>query len=380
MAEVGPLSIFYIAVMLKSIYFTGVFTNYIIGAGMFALPYIALKVGIFSMFAYILILGAFIVFINLLYGDLALRTPDYKRLPGFAKFYLGNVGEKIAFISTTLGTFGALLVYLILGGEFFKNIFAPIFGGGNLIYTLLIFSLGAIFIFFDRKVVFLAEFLCVTLFMIILFVIFWRGLPFFRFENLFIKTGAISDLFLPYGPVLFSLWGLELIPDIEEALGSKKSLIKKIIIFGTLIPILVYLFFVVIILGISGSQTADSALPGLSGYLGSIVISLAFFLGVITNLTSFNSVGLTLKDVFRYDFKINKNLSWAITCFFPLFLFLIGFKSFILVISLVGGAMLAINGILVLLMYYKVTKKKFIFPINLILILGIIYEIIYFIK
>lgn len=366
--------------MFKTISAIGVLANYIIGVGMFSLPYITSRVGIWTMFGYFLLLGTFIILINLFYAELALKSPDYKRLPGFAKFYLGNSGEKIALITIIIGIYGAILAYLIIGGEFLTNLLSPVFGGGNLIWTLLFFSLGALLIFFGRKTVFQVEFWGLILFLIILFAVFWRGFPFLRLENLLIKTGNFGDLFLPFGPILFSLWGLEIIPEIEEFLERRKPLFKKIIILGSIIPILIYLFFIFMVLGISGFQTTESALLGLKNFLGSGVISLAFILGILTTFTSFNCLGLILKNIFWYDLKLNKNLSWAIACFLPLFLFLLGIKNFILVISLVGGTMLAITGILVLLMYQKVTKKKFVYPLILILIIGIVYEIIYLIR
>ena len=180
---------------------------------------------------------------------------------------------------------------------------------------------------------------------------------------------------------MFSLWGAALIPEVEEMLGEKKDLLKKIIPFAILIPIFVYLFFIYLILGITGSQTTESALIGLRNFLGDRIVSLGLFFGVLTTFTSFIALGLTLKKVFWYDLKIDKNLAWLITCFPPLILFLIGIRKFIPVISFVGGVMLGIDGILTLLMYRKINPKKIlIYPLFLILLGGIIYEIIYFLK
>lgn len=373
--------------MFKTAFNIGVLANYIIGAGMFALPYIALKVGFSVMLGYVLTLGFFVVVINLFYGELALSTPDHNRLPGFVKLYLGNIAENIAIILTVLSMFGALLVYLILAGDFLRELLSPIFGGGNVIYTLLLFSFSSTLIFFGRKAVFRGEFSAFILFVVILLLIFWHGLPAFRMDNLLIKTGDVNNLFLPYGAVLFSLWGLEIIPDIEETLGNNKSSLKKIIFFGSAIPILIYVFFIFIVLGISGLQTTESAIPGLKSFLGSRVISLALILGIITNVTSFNSLGLALKDVFRYDLKINKNTSWAIACFIPLFLFLLGMKNFIFVISFVGGLAMAFTGILVVLMYRKLVKNKksklknfLMYSSIFVFLVGIVYEITYFVK
>ena len=164
-------------------------------------------------------------------------------------------------------------------------------------------------------------------------------------------------------------------------LGENKKLIKKVITISILVPIIVYLFFIYLILGITGAQTTESALTGLRNVLGDGIVSLALFFGVLTTFTSFIALGLTLKKVFWYDLKIGENLAWAITLFLPLILFLVGIKDFIPVIAVVGGVMLGIDGILILLMYRKIKPKQIlVYPLFLILFGGIIYEIIYFLK
>ncbi|XOB41713.1 MAG: aromatic amino acid transport family protein [Candidatus Nealsonbacteria bacterium] len=365
----------------KIIYAIAILSGTIIGVGLFSLPYITSKVGFWVITGFFLVLGSLVILIHLFFGELSLRTPDFKRLPGFAKFHLGNWAEKIAYFSTTLGLFGAILAYLIVGGEFLTELFSPIFGGNYLIYTLFYFAMGAILIFFGMKAIAKVEFWGLILFFIILFAIFFRGESFIAIESLF-PSPDISYFFLPYGIILFSLWGAALIPEVEEILGRQKKLISKIIPIAILIPIVVYLFFIYLILGITGTETTESALTGLKDVLGDGIVSLALIFGVLTTFTSFIALGLTLKKVFWYDLKIGKNLAWVITCFLPLILFLIGIKSFIPVIALVGGIMLGIDGILILLMYQKIRpKRKFlIYPLVLIFLGGIIYEIIYFVK
>ena len=135
------------------VYSISILSGTIIGVGLFALPYITLKVGFWIMLGYFLVLGTLVILVHLFFGELALKTPDYKRLPGFAKIYLGNWGEKVAYTSTILGTFGAILAYLIVGGEFLTELLSPIFGGGNLFWTIIYFLAGAILIFFGIKAI-----------------------------------------------------------------------------------------------------------------------------------------------------------------------------------------------------------------------------------
>lgn len=363
----------------------------IIGVGFFSLPYITAKTGILIMLGYFLFLGALVIISHLFFSELALKTPDYKRLPGFAKIYLGNAGEKIAYLSTVLGILGAILAYLIVGGEFLSNLLSPLFGGNVLLYTLLYFSAGAILIFFGIKAIAKVEFWGLIGFFLILILMFFRSKTFINVENLFSGDWILNIrdwkfLFLPYGVILFSLWGIPLVPEIEEMLGEKKQLIKKIIPIAILIPILVYFLFIYLVLGITGSETTESSIVGLGKFLSPGLMNLGFFFGILTTFTSFISLGLTLRKVFWYDLKIDKNLAWLITCFVPLAIFLIGIKNFILVISFVGAVMFGIDGILILLMYYKLRsrtakiKSLLIPPLVLVFLGGIVYEIIYFIK
>jgi len=372
--------------MFKTFFYpVATLTGTIIGVGLFALPYITSKVGFWVMSGYFLVLGFLVILIHLFFGELALKTPDLKRFPGFAKYHLGNWGEKIALSSNILGIFGAILAYLIVGGEFLTELLGPIFGGGNLIWTLVYFSFGALLIFLGIKIIAKIELWGLILFFLVLFLIFLRGKSLIHIENLFPNFSnfgfRISDFFLPYGPIIFSLWGASLIPEVEEMLKEKKESLKKVIIISILISILVYLFFIYLILGITGSQTTESALTGLRNFLGDGIVSLAFFFGILTTFTSFIALGLTLKKILWYDLKIDKNLAGAITCFLPLILFLAGFKHFIPVINFVGAIMLGIDGILILLMFKKIKPQNLlIYPLILILLGAIVYEIIYFLK
>ncbi len=365
---------------MREIYAIATLSGTIIGVGIFSLPYITLKVGFWVMLGYFFVLGSLVILIHSFFGEISLKTPDLKRLPGFAKIYLGPSGEFFAYLSIILGIFGALLAYLIIGGEFLTQLLSPFFGGNQMLYTILYFAIGAVLIFFGIKAVAKVEFWGLILFLIILLTVFLKGQSFIVAENLFPKPNW-SFFFLPYGLILFSLWGAALIPEIEEMLRGRKAALRWIIPVSILIPMIVYLFFIYLILGITGPQTTQSALSGIESVLGDGIVSLLIFFGLLTTFTSFIAIGLTLKKVFWYDLKFKRNLAWIITCFVPLFLFLIGIKQFIPVISFVGAITIGIEGILILLMYQKIKPKTILaYPLILIFLAGIIYEIIYGMK
>jgi len=368
----------------KIIYAVATLSGTTVGVGIFSLPYIASRAGLVVTVAYFLILGLVTIAVHLIFGELAVATPDFKRLPGFAQFYLGKWGKRLSFLVAVLGALGALLAYLIVGGEFLTSLFSPFLGGERIFYTLLYFVVGALLIFLGIKIIAQIELISLILFFLVLVIIFFQAQGAIKTENLVLYPAQLNLalLFLPYGAVLFSLWGATLIPEVEEMLKKEKKLLRVIIPVATLIPMIIYLFFIYAVLGICGTGTTESALGGLYDYLGDGIVSLMLLFGVLTTFTSFITLGLTLKRVFWYDLKIGKNWAWVLACFPPLIAFLLGFKSFITVISLSGGILLGLEGILILLMYQKAKRKGWVFalPLILVFVLGLILEIIYFSK
>jgi hypothetical protein len=186
---------------------------------------------------------------------------------------------------------------------------------------------------------------------------------------------------LPYGAILFSLWGVGLIPEVEEMLVGRKILLKKVVTISTIIVSIFYFLFVLLIMGITGSQTGESALPELKNFLPPSVVFISLIAGVAATIGAFITQAIILKKTLMFDLKIKHWHAFVITCFIPLIFLLLGLDSFIPLVSLVGGVLAGVDGILILMVYRKIGGKSiFIFPLFLVFILGTIYEVIYFIK
>ncbi len=366
-------------------------TGTIIGVGLFSLPYITSKVGIWTMLLYFLIIGVIALLTNFVYGEIILRTKGLHRLPGYAEKYLGKWAKGLSFLSNSLGLGGALLAYLVVGGGFLFSLFNPFFGQSLLFYVLTLFLIGSLLIYFGIKSIARVESILLILFFIVLLFIFQKGFSLIETGNLF--NFNPTYLFLPYGAVLFSLFGSSLIPEIREMLKDNPKDLKKVIFWSILISALTYLFFIIIITGITGQNTTDDAITGLKNVLGNGIVNLALIFGFLTVFTSFLTIGLTLKKILWYDIGIKKNLSWALACFVPLIFFLLGFNNFITIISLAGGVFLGIDITLMILIYLKAKKRGdmqpayslnlprlLIYSLILFFILGAIYEIYYFVR
>jgi len=361
----------------------------IIGVGFLSLPYIALKSGIWTLFFYFVVLGFAVIVLNRIFAQISLNAPDFKRFPGFAKHYLGKKWEFIAFICTIVSFFGVLLVYILVGSSFLGNIFQPIFGGDIIIYQLIYFALAGVVVFFGINVISKLEPLVLSFLFLSIICVFVAGFGKIELVNLFsFPKIDLRNFFLPYGPVLFSLWGIGLIPEVEEMIRNKKHLLGRIVSLSVVIVAVFYILFTVLVFGITGSSTTQTALLGIKNILGNWASVALIFAGFLATFSAFIMQGTVLKEVFQYDMGIKHWQAFVLACFIPLVLLLLGLDSFIGLISFLGGVVFGIFGFMILLMYKKIPayktasvfKKVGINFLSLIFILGVIYEIIYSIR
>ena len=368
--------------MMKFLKALAVFLGTVIGVGIFGLPFVASKAGFFIVLFYFLFIVLITTSAFFLYSEVVLGTKRIHRLPGYVGEYLGEKWKKITFLVVAIGLIGALLAYLIIGGQFLSSFLSPYLGGSSTLYTLLFFAFGTYLVFRGIKSISGVELFLLFFLFVILILFFIKAFPFIDIDNL--KTFDLKYIVFPYGIILFSLWGSAVIPEIKEIVKGSKKELRKVIITGTIIVLIVYLFFIYIVLG-SSSIVSEDAISGLEKTLGSNIIKFGLIFGVITCFTSFLTLGLTFKKVLWYDFGFDKNLAWFLTCFPPLILFLLGVREFIRVISFTGAIALGFEGIIIVFLYRESLKRKFSRKMNPILyflvgifILGIIFEIAYF--
>ena len=328
-----------------------------IGAGIFGIPYVISRSGMIPGFFYFLILGGTVFLIHLFFGEIVLRTKERHRLPGYAKKYLGNWGERIAAFSTIFGMIMVLLIYIILGGDFLEILFFSFFpsiGGLSPSHFSLIFWLIlSFFIFKGIKFIAPAEFFTNLAFIFIIFLIFCLALPKVNFQNFTLFD--FKNIFLPYGVILFALTGWSAIPEMGEVLkdSQERKKFKKAIYFSIIIALLLYALFTLTIVGVSGKNTSPEVFWGLSRYLDPKIVFLGVLAGLITIADSFLIIGLYLRNTLIYDYKLQKIPSSLISCGFPLILFLLGFRQFINIIGFAGTFIGAIEGIIIILIWKK---------------------------
>lgn len=324
----------------------------IIGVGTFGLPYVISKIGFWPGIFYLFLLGGIILILNLLYGETILRNKSSIRLPGLAKKYFNKKGETAILISTFFGNAASLICYLIAGGEFLSNIFNINF----LISAILCWLLFSIGVIFGVKTVSNFELFMFALFIITLGVIFFVSSSYIKIENL---SGFYpQNIFLPYGVILFAMSGTMALPTLREILNGKEKDFKKAIIIGTLISVIFYAIFAFIVVGVCGPETSEEAIQGLMNKIGSNVSIIGAIFGFLAVITSFFTIGVYLRDVLLYDFKINRWSASFFVCIVPLLGLYLGTKYLIPLMSFIGTIFGAFESVILLFISKKAKEKS----------------------
>ena len=351
-----------------------------IGAGIFSLPYVFSKSGLWLGLIYLLILSLASFVIHLLYADIVVRTYDgHHRFPGYAKIYLGKYGEIFAnfVIFTTLLLM--LTVYLILSVSFTSLIFPQI---PEYFKIFVFWILGSTAILFGIKKEALFESLTTFITLAIILVIFIFGF-FGDFSKInFSSFINLKFALLPLGPVLFSLIGQTAIPPIVVYFKNEEleiSQIKKIIFWGTILPAIFYFLFILGIFGLSGNISQD-AVSGLINHVNPIFLILLGVFGFISLWDSYASIGTDIKKILNYDWSLSKITASLVAIFVPLILYLLGLKNFLGLIGFVGGIMLSLWALLIIIIWKKASctycQQKILGTINPVIIYTVTFILI----
>jgi amino acid permease len=379
--------------MFKGKYLLAIFTliGTIVGAGIFGLPYIASKAGLFLTLLYMVIVVIVASLMHLFFAEIILRTKDRLLLPGLTKKYLGKKAEIIVVISLIVGLTGSLFAYITLSGSFLKILTNSFINISENILAVVAWVFLSLLVLFGIKTISKVE-----LTLNLLFIVAIIGFLFFSFPKMGINNYIpfnFDNLFLPFGVVMFSFFGWSAIPCILTILKTPKerSKIKKVVGISLGISFLIYIIFILTVVGISGGGTTQDSFTGLIPLLGQNIVFLGALFGLITCATSYIVIASYFRDTLTFDFDLSLPLAFSIACGLPLLLVFSGIIHFIEALALIGSFMGMVEGVIIILIFKKIRKvgnrmpeytlkvPSFVFwVISAILIFGAISQLIYF--
>jgi tyrosine-specific transport protein len=342
-----------------------------IGGGMLALPVATVESGLFYAFIslvfcwFVMTLGA------LLTLEVNLRLPKGSNMISMAKKTLGRPGEIITWI-IYLGLLYTLLSGYISGGsDVTRGVLRSLNIDPNVPSITIIFT--TFFGFIVYRGIKAVDYVN-------------RGLMFGKLAAYIISVAIIAPYIKPeylhHGApknmtdhlmVLITSFGFAtIIPSIREYIPDAKKL-RKIIIFGSLIPLVCYTLWITVIMGtvaeasLEALTTSNHATSGLVRLLNATlhnqIITVIFeFFTSICMLTAFLGVSLSLFDFIADGLKLKKRgnsglIILALTFLPPLIVVLFNPGIYLRALDYAGSFCILLLLLLPALMAYSIRKK-----------------------
>ncbi|MBT4121795.1 hypothetical protein HOE31_02485 [bacterium] len=324
----------------------------IIGAGILGIPYVVAQAGFITGLVILAVISFTVIMINLYLGEIVLSTKARHQLTGYAEKYLGKFGKYLMFGSVVFGFYGALLAYIIGEGQ----VLAALTGGNEMVYSLLFFMGASALVYIGLTIVQKFEFFMTLIILVIVLIIILLSVNSIDLSNL--NEFSLAKVFIPYGVIFFAIGGTSAVPQLRLVLKGREKDIKKAILIGVSIPFIVYFFFTLIVVGVTGLGTTEIATIGLGQVVSKSMIIFGNLFAFFTMGTSFLTLGLAIKNTYLYDLKLKHGLAWSLSMLIPFVVFLFGLNSFVKIIGTVGAIGGGIEGLLILAIYWKIKKLK----------------------
>jgi len=340
----------------KTLYALSIVVGTSIGAGILGLPY-ALKdnlyYGIFALiFVSLIIFGT-----NVMLTKAMFFTRTKKQLIGYIDFYLGAKGKSIMTIAFALSMYGAIIAYLFG----MSTILVQIIGINKFFWFILIMYLVYMVVYNGISWLKRFEFVLTSILVLLLFIVVFYSLSStyfsvtnFRFTN--------ANLFFMIGVSVFAFMNMVALPELNELYRFDKKYIDKltkIAFLGSLIPLLIYIMFVIAIIGVN-ALTNDLATVALYDLFNNGIGMVANIIALISMMTSYIALSFGLFQMYKYDYGLSKDESMLFTFFIPIIMLIIiivlGY-GFVDILGFTGSVAGGLQGLLIVLMYKKYCKR-----------------------
>ncbi|MFP4616945.1 MAG: aromatic amino acid transport family protein [Candidatus Paceibacterota bacterium] len=323
----------------------------IIGAGIIGVPYVFAESGFLTATLVLIFIGLALLFVRLMLGEVIMRTEGVYQLTGYTKRYLGTFFQNLQAVILITSIFGTLLAYMVSQGD----ILSELLGGNPVFWTLVFYLSFSFLVIFGIDVVKRSELLMIVAIFFIMVIIAGYSAPQINVSFLFDLDLSGSNILLPFGVIMFACAGLVSVPAAWRVVkrAGREDLYKSVLIWGGVIPPVIYLIFALLVVGITGPETSQVATVSLGEVIGPHMVIIGNVFAFFTVATSFLTIALAQQDIFQQDYKLSRPLASSLVVTVPLVLFALGVRDFIGIISVVGALMVGVNGLLAVLLFWK---------------------------
>lgn len=355
-----------------------------IGAGMLALPVSTGLAGFFPAICLMTIAWIFMTYTALLMLEVNLSMGENNNLITMAKHTLGKWGESVSWIAYLFLLYALTTAYIAGSGPITIEVVNQLTGFTipSYVGSIPLLLLFGIFVYKGTASVdyvnrFLMFGLVVTYVLMVAFLaphVNSALLTFTHWKSLLVASSVVVTSF-----------GFHIIiPTLSTYLHRDVKALKMVILIGSAIPLIVYIIWELLTLGILPHEGEHGIIKGyvegingaqlLAGVLGHTTIGVvARFFSFFAIVTSFLGVSLSLSDFLADGFKIKKTrlgrvMLYALTFFPPLFLAVIDPRAFLTALEYAGAfGVIVLLGLLPAFMvwskrYWKHLKSPYTAP------------------
>ena len=324
----------------------------IIGAGIIGVPYVFSQSGFLTATSVLFLVGFALFFVRLMLGEIIMRTKGIYQLTGYTKIYLGSFFQNLQAFVLIISLFGTLLAYMVSQGD----VLSALLGGSSTLWTLVFYLSFSFLVIYGIDIVKRSEFIMIVAIFFIMVILGVYSAPGINLS--FLGHFKPDEFLLPFGVVMFACAGLVSVPAAWRVVkkSGREDVFKSVLIWGGVIPILVYLTFAFLVVGVTGPETSDVATVSLGKVIGPHMVIIGNVFSFFTVATSFLTIALSQQDIFHRDYGITRPVSSALVVVVPLILFALEIRDFITIISFVGSFMVGVNGLLAVWLFWKARK------------------------
>lgn len=346
-----------------------------IGAGMLALPMTTGLAGFFPALGIMVLVWLLMIMTALYLLEVNVRLKGEPNFISMVHKTLGRFGELVAWVCYLLLLYALIASYMVGASQLFCGFFCHLlpFSVASWFWPVLIFLIFGSFIFLGTQMADFFNRVMMAGLIIAYIMILMPGVKLLDFSRL---NYFDWKFLLPSLSVVSTTFGYHIIiPTLTTYLQHDVKLVKKSILIGSFIPFVIYLIWLMIVVGIVPATGETSLLDAskekaqITIYMGKIVKSSLFiatsqvfsFFAIVTSLLG---VGLSLTDFLSDGLKIKKNKKGKMALILLAFLPPLGFaifypKGFVLALSYAGIFVMILLAIFPPLMAFFERKKSY---------------------
>lgn len=335
---------------------TSIIIGHGVGSGILAVPYLASR----NRFSDVLLILTICYMINLvmhfMIAELSYNNAGNQLIKCFERELFRGKIEKSA----------SWIMFALLGISVIVNISGFIVGAGDVLLSwfhyprwigmFLFYLIASFVVFFGMKLVGICEKISVFAMVFVMLLLFIAVMTRDQ-QPLMSEFIAVSNYFVLYSMVSFSLSAVMSVPQVVKGLNGHTRQIKASIAVGTGINLLLILLITVTtMLGAGTAISTRGALVDLSEVLGGWVSIIGYLFSLLALSTSFWANSLNLRDVIMEQTNFSKTKSWLLTSLPSLCIALLGVGSFVGLVRFAGVVQI-LTGLAVILSYHRTRAR-----------------------